>query len=312
MPTDDSLRKAAVLVSCLGEADARRVLNLLGTGNADRIRQVIGGLGTVSADEQQGVMGEFIRRLAPGSPDHRFRGVELDDDLARRLEGVHERGASDRTAAGTTEDAAAPFAFLLETEPDVVAPFLARENPQTVALVLSYLQRRQAAELLSRLEQGFQALVLKRLAKLEEVDSACIEVVAGELRSWIARQREKPRPRVSKDAIIQEMLEKLAPAEPMADARPEEPRAHLAFEDLGELDDDVLVRVFWATPRELLILALAGADEAFVSRITHKLHRRDVKRIRRSIHELGPTRLDDIEAAKQEVARIAAHVLAVK
>ncbi len=213
---DDSLRRAAVLVSCLDEADARRLLELLGPEPAGRIRTAMTVLGPVTFNEREGVIRQFLEEQ-PDSSD-RGAGVELDADLARRLAGAAEQVAPSTPPAARSERSQTPFAFLLETDAEVIAPFLAQESPQTVAVVLSFLGRRQAAEILRRLDPGFQRQVLTRLASQEDIDPTCIDVVAAELRTWIDRQRsvsrslerdeprarEKPahRPRGERDELI--------------------------------------------------------------------------------------------------------------
>jgi flagellar motor switch protein FliG len=252
-------------------------------------------------------------------------------------------GERDRPANRTSNSDAreTPFAFLLETEADVVAPFLARENPQTVAVVLSFLRRSQAAELLKRLELPFQTQVLSRLARLEDIDPACIHVLAEELQGWIARQHESPRNAVRGDGLLRDMLAggrqrdreeliaslqreaspavsdrsagaespgRLAQAVPIPPAR-RELRKTLEFRDLISLASDDLLRTLQAVPRDVLSLALVGADEGLIRRITQAVSRREARQIKRSLRLDGPTRLGDIEAAKRRVARIATEIV---
>lgn len=383
-PVDASLRDAAVLVTCLDETDASGLFDRLGPTRSDRIREAMSVLGTVSRSERERVIRAFLRaRRAPetattlprvASSAAGARGVELDEGLARRLAESADSGDDDRPTNATqvASRSPTPFAFLLETEADVVAPFLARESPQTVALVLSFLRRRQAAGVLKRLEPSFQADVLKRLARLDDIDPASVDVVAEELHGWITRQHNAPRNPEKRDGLLRDLLanrrtndraaliaelsrevrgdrscrseptERAANTarEPAPQERPMErsPTAEtdhrtgqeklgvrasvtppdkqvpgtpprICFDDLVHLTNDDLLRTFQLAPRDVLILALVGADERLIQRITHNVPRREAKRIKRSLHLERPTRLDDIESAKRRVAEIATEVV---
>lgn len=327
---DESLRKAAVLISCLEETDAHGLLARVGPATAGRIRSALGVLGMVSAAERQGVIREFLQQRPV--PDRGPEGVELDTDLARRLAQGAESKRSTPHHAAEDDRARKRLGFLLETEPDVVAAFLAQESPQTVAVVLSFLPRSRVSAFLRRLEPGFQRQVLTRLANLDNIEPACIDVVIDELRTWIDRQRTQSgsagddKPLCSAIAESHDTKERepatadLPPyaaggsAErreefPTAEFRGEDSRTGLVFDDLIGLDDADLLRVLAAAPQETLSLALAGADDVLIDRITGTLPRRQSRRIKRSIRLQGPTRLQDIDAAKERIAEIARTVL---
>jgi flagellar motor switch protein FliG len=270
-------------------------------------------------------------------------GVELDEDLARRLaeNSSPQSAAGPGTMNGSEPAERGPFAFLVHADADVVAKFLSRESPQTVAVVLSFLQRSHAAELLRRLDTALQAQVLKRLARLEAIDPACVDVLAVALEDWIAREQFSPRPpgqrgnaqlnqvpqaaassqeewvaRLQRDVshgfALSTPAERPAPsataAEPETHPRPERP-APLEFRDLLRLNTEELLRTFRAVPRDVLALALAGADEELIRRLTQNVPRREAKQLKKRLRFDGPTRLDDIEAAQGRVAEIATAIV---
>jgi flagellar motor switch protein FliG len=102
--------------------------------------------------------------------------------------------------------------------------------------------------------------------------------------------------------------------ESIASQRPPESSTHatrppLTFDDLVYLGDDDLLRTFQAVSQEVLALALAGASDELLQRIWKTMPRREAKRIKRSLRLEYPTRLDDIESAKRQVAEIAAELI---
>src|SRR5699024_11054961 len=60
-----------------------------------------------------------------------------------------------------------PFDFARKADPQQVLNFIQGEHPQTIALVLSYLDPEQAGQILSELEEGVQADVASRIATMD-------------------------------------------------------------------------------------------------------------------------------------------------
>jgi flagellar motor switch protein FliG len=329
---DQSLRRAAVLVSCLDEADARALVGRLPAAPADRLRRAVAALGPVAAPERENVIRAFLLSRQT-SADDKSGGVELHEDLARRLSAAEPAADSAYTNSVDSEPADEPFAFLLETESDVVAPFLARESPQTIAVVLSFLAPGQAAELLKRLDGSLRPQVLKRLASLDEIDPASIDVLAAELRTWLERQRQSPS-MSGGDKLVRELLataqgrdraEVLTELQHAVDweragavsssdrltseAGPQTTRRrNVTFGELIDFADEDLLMLLQAVPQEVVTLGLAGADERLVERILSVLPRKDARRLRRGIHLQAPTRLTDIEHAQRRIETIATKI----
>jgi len=87
-------------------------------------------------------------------------------------------------------------------------------------------------------------------------------------------------------------------------ARPSAPR--FQYDDLIQLDGAMLSAILHDVDPKLLLLALAGSTEALVERITGQMPRRTAKVVYKQLKRLGPTRLSDVEAAQQAIARAAA------
>src|SRR5690625_4893493 len=60
-----------------------------------------------------------------------------------------------------------PFDFARKADPHQVLNFIQGEHPQTIALVLSYLDPEQAGQILSSLEEDVQADIARRIATME-------------------------------------------------------------------------------------------------------------------------------------------------
>ena len=58
-----------------------------------------------------------------------------------------------------------PFDFARRADPAQILNFIQNEHPQTIALILSYLDAQQAGQILSALPQEMQADIAKRIAR---------------------------------------------------------------------------------------------------------------------------------------------------
>src|SRR5699024_5432357 len=79
-----------------------------------------------------------------------------------------------------------PFDFAREADPKQVLNFIQSEHPQTIALVLSYLDPEQAGQILSELPQDVQADVAKRIATMDSTSPEIISQVEQVLERNIA------------------------------------------------------------------------------------------------------------------------------
>ncbi len=77
------------------------------------------------------------------------------------------------------------------------------------------------------------------------------------------------------------------------------------FDDLQKLTDRDWAQLMQAAGAELTLLALTGADGRLVDRLLNSLPPGESQVLRRRMERLGPLRLQDIEAAQQQMVEIA-------
>jgi flagellar motor switch protein FliG len=99
-----------------------------------------------------------------------------------------------------------------------------------------------------------------------------------------------------------------APPQPaIRNPQPEIPQ--LRFDDLARFDTAGLNSVLKSIDTDLLVLALVGASDELVGRITSQMPAKVARAFRKRLHRCGPTRLRDVEDAQFEVARIASQIV---
>jgi flagellar motor switch protein FliG len=310
--SNDGIRKAAILVASLDTAAADAVLDQLTSEQARQVREIVVELDDIDQAEQRRVIDEFFK-VGPSAPAKASAGVELDGRLAwLASRGEPLESDSAKPAAAPTKHS---FDFLQQAEAEKLVRALSSERPQTIALVLSHLSPVRAGSVLSRLPENIQVDVIHRLVDLEETDPEILHEVEEALRSRLSQQVEMQRRRVAGlqavTGILQatdgrmgiQILDNLANrdrelAERLA------PRS-LEFNELADLDEDVLAEVFNEAGPELMLPALFGAEPGLVNRALATMPLVDARAIRRQLDNPGPIRLDDVEEARRQVARIA-------
>ncbi|HKD37825.1 MAG TPA: FliG C-terminal domain-containing protein [Pirellulales bacterium] len=310
-----SYRRVAILVASLDSATADLLLAQMGDDEADRVRRAILHLGDVDPAEQEQVIEQFRSTEAPvRMPD--LPGIELNDDLARKLS--LPAAGSDVTAAAAFDeltDDPQPFRFLHETEFEPIMPFLRREHPQTIAIVAAHLPPDRASELLSKLPAELQVDVVRRLADLDEADPKVLKEVERGLHAWLAEHANHRQRKISGLAAVSAILD-AAPSGARRQMMANLTRVDRSlagklqtnrhnFADLVRFDDETLVVVLRAADPELIVLALAGASEKLVERISRQLPAAQSKALGKALTHLGPTRLADVEDAQQALADLA-------
>jgi len=107
----------------------------------------------------------------------------------------------------------------------------------------------------------------------------------------------KPQPEYSEPLIAE-----------TADTKAMAAVTHVSFADVTQLSSADLARLFHRCDPQVTLLALTGAEEAFVERLFAELPPRDAKLLRRRMQQLGPLLLRDVESAQQRLADVAARM----
>lgn len=320
-----AFRKAAILVSSLDPQTADALLTQMTPDQAGLVRRAMVELGDIDPEEQNHVIGEFFR-IGPLVPQDQPAGIELDGKLNST---AWSPGAPGSPAADCLPDQAPspdarPFGFLDEShcEEAKLQAFLKGEHPQTIAVVVSHLPPDRAAGVLAGLGAALQVDVLRRLVDLDQTHPEALREVERGLQSRILEQARTERRRTAGMAAVtgifeaadrrlqHEILANLAVHDQELAERLGQPRGTFEFDNLDQLSDAALAAIVEAADPEVALLAMAGAGTALVQRLLGQLPPAGSKTLRRSLENLGPTRLSDMDDAQQAIVRLARRLAA--
>jgi flagellar motor switch protein FliG len=189
------IEKAAMILTAIGPELAAGFLRDLAEPDMERFARAISGLGKISQDVLDAVIGEFLELLTTG-PEISGGSkaarkllaavLEDEDEVQRLIEG--RRRSEVRTVWEQLNDTPAP----------AVASFLQGEHPQTAAVVLSEMRAEVAANVLERLERGFAQTIVLRLSRVPTLDPPIAASIQGAIErdflSVLQRNLSKRRP----------------------------------------------------------------------------------------------------------------------
>ncbi len=162
-PSSDhsGLEKATALLLSLGVETSSRVLQYLGEADMERLLLTISESGPVPSEVRLVALEEAYALVVSGVDV--TGGTEYTRQLLARAVGPR-RGAEILERISARQQISS-FEMLRNADPAQVAGLLAEEHPQTIALVLSYLEAKLAADILTNMPNDMQVEVALRLAK---------------------------------------------------------------------------------------------------------------------------------------------------
>ncbi|MDY7017615.1 MAG: FliG C-terminal domain-containing protein [Nitrospirota bacterium] len=209
------------------------------------------------------------------------------------------------------------FSFLEHLDREWLLELLIGENPQVIAVVLSYVNREHAAYALSRLPVDKRAEVVERMVRLGSVAPTVLDSLEGILRERLKEfvygvvvgERAGSLDQVSQilnrleEADVRTILQKIGTKDQEL-AKALEGKL-LTFEDLNLLDSRDMQRLLRGVDINQLALALKGASEQMRQKVLSNLSTRARDVLRDELEALGPKRLSQIEKAQKSIVESA-------
>ncbi|MDR3231615.1 MAG: flagellar motor switch protein FliG [Synergistaceae bacterium] len=306
-----SREKIAVLMVALGNDIAADVYKQLDDATIELITLEIANLRKITPELKLEVMKEAQEVLMAREFMARG-GVEYARDVLERALGPER--AQNLLTRITASLQVRPFDFMRHTDPQQVLGFIQGEHPQTIALILSYLEAAQAAMIISGLPAVMQAEVAKRIAKMDRITPEVLREVervlerklstvmgqdftlAGGIDAVVAIINSADR---ATERNIMEYLEENDP-----ELAEEIKKRLFVFEDIIRLDDRSLQRVLREVEMKELGLALKGATEELRSKFFRNMSKRAAEMLQEDMDYMGPVRVKDVEEAQQKVVNV--------
>ena len=302
--------KAAILVLSLSEEHASQIFTHMDDEEILELSQIISGLGKIGPNVVERLFIEFSEQMSStnalvGSQDSTERMLVKSGLNPEKIDAIMEeiRGPAGRTM----------WEKLGNVNEEILANFLQKEYPQTVAVVLSKVSTDHAARVLAILPDGFALEVINRMLKMETVQKEILEEVEKTLRKEFMSNLARTQRRDSHELIAEifnnmeraiesrfmDQLEKAVP-----DAAEKIRSLMFTFEDMLKIDSASIQTVIRAVDKEKLPLALKGATEGLKDLFFSNMSERAAKIMKEDMAAMGPVRLREVEEAQQYIVTV--------
>jgi len=305
-------RKAAILLTVLGEDAAAVVFRNLNKEDLQRVADEVANLGTIPVEVSLQVFEEYQKMTqAQGYL------VQGGHDLAKRLliKAFGEADAESILQKLTKARELTPLESLQRTDPQKLARFLDGEHPQTIALVLGQLGDRQASALLMSLPSDTRAEAVKRLANLRRFSPEMAEKVSIILNQRLKAVGEHGKRTYSgfqSAADIMNCIDTTTAQEILENIDNDEPTLAISirdlmftFDDLLQVSESQIRELTSAVDKKILATALKGTNDGLKDHFFRTMSSRAVEMLKEDIEALGPVRSKDVAKAQAEIVATA-------
>lgn len=207
-----------------------------------------------------------------------------------------------------------PFDFARKADPNQILNFIQNEHPQTIALVLSYLNPTQSGQILSELPQDMQADIARRIALMDRTSPEVINEVEHILERKLSTTVTQDFTQTGGIEAVVEVLNgvdrtterTILDALEVHDPELAEKikKRMFVFEDIVTLDNRAIQRIIRDVDNEDLILSLKTASEEVKDIVFQNVSQRMAETIKEEMEFMGPVRLRDVEEAQTRIVSV--------
>lgn len=308
----EPVNRAAILLRIMGPDEAARVLKHLDRREVQRVGMAMSSLGNISNDQIGTVLASFLETVSGQSGI----GIGANDYLKKMLTGALGEQKASAILERIGGSSAGSLDRLKWMDPRAVADFILNEHPQIQAIVVSYLEPDQAAEVLNYFpDEQMRSDVIMRVATLESIPPSALQELSVVLDSQISKGSSSRFAQLGGKRVAAEIMNSLdnAVEEAVMDKIREADEGlsddiqelMFVFDNLLAVDDRGIQTLLREVSTDNLVLALKGADEPLREKIFNNMSKRAAELLQDDMEAKGPVRLSDVEASQKEILVIA-------
>lgn len=305
-------RKVAILLRVLGEDKVAEILKGLTEEEIQKVTEELLRLEFVSKKEVKEVLDEFIsltrQDIIPMAGYDYIHKILTSVFGPAKASAIMERMKIFFNTGGS----GASLSVLHDLDAVSIANFIKKEHPQTMAVVLAYLEPKKAVEVLSYLPKELYGEVLERMAYLDRLAPGVVDEIGilldEEYRTVGSAKRvggvgalaeivTNAPPGLEKDIV--EQIDKTNP-----ELAEQVRQLMFTFDDVVKIHDRYIGIILREVDREVLIKALKGASPQVKQKILGAMSERARKVLMEELEVMPPVRRIDVEKAQQEILKI--------
>ncbi|MDT9023921.1 MULTISPECIES: flagellar motor switch protein FliG [Rossellomorea] len=304
-------QKAAILLISLGPDVSASVYKHLSEEEIEKLTLEISGVKKVETEAKEDILEEF-HHIAIAQDYISQGGIGYAKTVLEKALGSEQASAIINRLTSSLQ--VRPFDFARRADAAQILNFIQNEHPQTIALILSYLEPQQAGQILSELPQDVQADIARRIAIMDGTSPEVISEVEAILeRKLSATVTQDYTQTGGVEAVVEVLngvdrstektiLDALEIQDP--ELAEEIKKRMFVFEDIVTLDGRSIQRVIRDCDNEDLLLSLKVSSDEVKEVVFRNMSNRMVETLKEEMEFMGPVRLRDVEEAQSRIVAV--------
>ncbi len=306
------VQKLAALLIVIGPEAASQVMKNLDEHELDIIAAEMAKMPMIPQDLQKDILKEFTNVAVEASTGI-LGGVSYTQAALEKSVGVF-RATNIVGRVSPTRTPVATMQAIIEMEPRQIHNLIKQEQPQTIALVMSYLGAAKSAQLLVLLRPEIREQVVERLATLAATPIEVVEKLVEVLNNRVGTKPTRALNQTGGMKMTAELLNSLdknisktlliALEERNAELGAGIRQKMFTFEDLTGLDMPSLQKVLREIDMRDLAVSLKSASDKLKTTLLACISKRAAETVNEEMSFMGPLKLKDIEAAQGRIIEV--------
>lgn len=309
------LQKAAIVVTSIGAENASEVYKRLSEDDVEKLTFEVSSMPYIEIDKVDAVLNEFYelcltqKVITEGGLDYARSVLEkaYGPEMAQKL--------MDRVSKSMQSKS---FEFIRKSDYKNLLAIIQSEHPQTIALVLSYVNSEQASKVLQELPKEKRAEVVERIAKMESASPETVKAIESTLERKFAAVVSMDLTEIGGVNYVADILNKvdrgtekfifdeLSAKDPaLVD---EIKKKMFVFEDILTLDSMSIQRFIRDVEAKDLAVAIKGSNAEVAATLYANMPQRMQESIQQEIEYLHNVRMRDVDEAQQRIVGIIRHL----
>ena len=304
-------QKAAAVIVSLGTDKASQLYQYMDPSDVEQITLEVAKLGYVDAATTEDVLNEYYQMCMTNKAVTEG-GLEYARAVLEKAFG--EQAAINLLDKVTKSRKNREFAFLNKADEKWLYAALQHGRPQTIALVLSYVDPEKAAAVIEELDEVTQVRVVENIARMESASPAAVKIIEAEMEKKFSSLMTTSNVKVGGVDYVADVMNNLDRSSEKsifdhlsdynAELADEIRKRMFVFEDIVTMDDRSVQRfVRDCDPRDL-VLSLKGANSEVANKIFANMSTRMAQSIRDDLEVTTNVRIRDVEEAQQRIVGI--------
>jgi len=304
-------QKAAAVIVALGAEKASKIYQFMEEEDVEMLTLEVARLGMLDSEQTEAVLTEFYQNCITNKAVTEG-GLEYARTVLEKAFG--SQAASNLLDKVSKSLKNREFAFLNKADVKSLYSALQNERPQTMALVLSYVDPDKAAGVIEQLPPARQIRVVEAIATMESASPGAVKIIEKEMERKFSSIIVNSNVKVGGIDYVADIMNNLDRSSEKsifdglssnnAELADEIRKRMFVFEDIITLDDRAVQRFLRECDQRDIVLALKTANQEVANKLFSNMSSRMAETIRDDLEITTNVRMRDVEDAQQRIVGV--------